>query len=136
MGTFWKVMVGLLLTVPVGAYAIGTLATSQADMPAERDPMVISDSPSDETTKSRKSSPGQSAKPKEGKSPQLAAPPTASGDNGDDGADDGDDDSGDDDIGGGGDNGEIEVVKPRPEKLGGGGSDQDDDDGDDDDGDD
>lgn len=41
MTTFWKVFVGLLLTLPVGAYVAGTLISSQASPPAERAPIVV-----------------------------------------------------------------------------------------------
>ncbi len=36
VSTFLKVMLGLLLTLPLGAYVAGTLASSRTDMPAPR----------------------------------------------------------------------------------------------------
>lgn len=44
MSTFLKVLVGLLLTLPLGAYVAGTLVASQADIPDERDVVVVESS--------------------------------------------------------------------------------------------
>jgi hypothetical protein len=43
---FWKVLLGLLLTLPVAAYVAGTLVASQADTPTERTPIVVTGDPS------------------------------------------------------------------------------------------
>ncbi len=43
MSTFWKIMIGLMVTLPVGAYVAGNLAGATADGPAPHDPIVIRD---------------------------------------------------------------------------------------------
>ena len=41
MSTFWKIMIGLMVTLPVGAYVAGNLAGAIADGPAPHSPIVI-----------------------------------------------------------------------------------------------
>ena len=43
MSTFWNIMIGLMVTLPVGAYVAGNLAGATADQPAPHDPIVIRD---------------------------------------------------------------------------------------------
>ena len=68
MKTLWKVLLGLALVVPMGAYLAGTLATSSADEPAPRETIVIKPgtptsptSPTKSPTKSPSSDPSPSA---------------------------------------------------------------------------
>ena len=78
MSTFWKVMVGLLLTLPIGAYVTGSLVASEAEMPSERTPIVISDVPSDEASNSKR--PDSSEKEKSpGKTQSPAILPRSTG---------------------------------------------------------
>ena len=58
MSAVWKVLVGLVLTLPVGAYVAGTLVSSQANVPDRRAPVVISDNPSPGAAPSADQSPG------------------------------------------------------------------------------
>jgi hypothetical protein len=117
---WWKVLVGLALVVPLGAYVLGSLAASTEPPSAERAPVVIpARGLADDPTPSASSSPGpdtfdggsdaprggdgtasggpegqpRSAAPK----PQRVVPPPAPADDDDDGDDDEGDDDGDDD---------------------------------------
>jgi len=110
-------MVGLLLTLPVGAYVTGGLVASEAEMPSRRTPVVISDVPSDEASKSQQAASSEKAKLPPKTAP-TAVPSLPAGDDGADGDDDG--------LGGaGGDDGDVAPG-------GGGGDDDDSDDGGDD----
>ena len=113
MSTFWKVMVGLLLTLPVGAYVTGTLVAADPGLPAERRPIVISDASADQA-------------PPGGPATSGARPDRGSGSAGQ-GDDDGDDQGRG--RGRGGDDDEVEVVRPSPDDI----DDHDDDAGRDDD---
>ena len=120
MSTIWKVLLGLALALPLGAFVAGAVVASSADDPAPRETIVIQDAPS----KSGDDDPG----PHAGNANDDARPgqqPT-----GGPGDDDNDDDSDDGD--------EVEVVRPEPDTIDdddnsgpGGGSDDDRDDGDD-----
>lgn len=130
MSTFWKVMIGLVLTLPVGGYITGTLVSSQADLPRERTPIVISDAPSSTAPSSTPSAkPGPTNRPRSSSKAQPTKRPSARrprenddqddrpGQNNDEGGpavvrpapqdvDDGDDGNGDDDSGPGDDDGD------------------------------
>ncbi len=114
MSAFWKVIVGLLVVLPVAAYVTGTLVTSQAEMPSERPPIVITDSPSDR--------PGASPTPGRGKSTSPKPTKRPAGGDDDAGA------RGGDDGRRGGEDDDAQVIRPTPNDV--------DDDGDDDGGDD
>jgi uncharacterized membrane protein YgcG len=58
MSAIWKVLVGLVLTLPVGAYVAGTLVSSQANVPDRRAPVVISGTPTPGAAPSADQSPG------------------------------------------------------------------------------
>lgn len=94
MSTFLKVALGLLLTLPLGAYITGTLVASQTDMPQERAPVVIDSRPTESPTAS-------------------PTPPEPSRSPDDKGGDrkDRDDDSGHD-----GDD-DVRVVRPTPREV-------------------
>ncbi len=109
MGTFWKVMAGLLLTLPLAAYITGTLVVSEADMPTERTPIVISEAPS------LSPEPGSSARPSDGPSASKTKRPA--GPDGDDDSGGGDDDRPGDDSDGGDDDDGIKIVRPTPNDL-------------------
>lgn len=50
----WKVLLGLALVLPMGAYVAGSLMSSAADMPTPREPVIIRDAdPSPEPPPSR-----------------------------------------------------------------------------------
>ena len=91
MSTFLKVALGLLLTLPLGAYITGTLVASQADMPQDRAPVVV-DSPPSETPPTT-----------------PAPPPSPTRSPGDDRGDDHDDDHDDDD--------DVRVIRPTPREV-------------------
>lgn len=99
MSTFLKVAIGLLLTLPLGAYIAGTLVASQASMPPERRPVVIeattpSDGPSATPSRSPSRSPESTPDDHSGEG----------GEHGHHGDDDGDDDS-------------VTVVRPTPREV-------------------
>lgn len=73
-----KVLLGLALGLPMGAYAVGSIVSSAADDPGQRPPIILQDAPS----------PAQGTVPGATLSP--SADPTRSGD--DDRDDDRDDD--------------------------------------------
>ena len=105
MSAFWKVMVGLLLTLPVAAYVTGTLVASQADLPDRRSPVVISDSPSQGATPSQDPT-GIATEQPEKKPPKSTARPTQNGDDGDGRR--AQDEDGD----------EVRIVRPTPREVG------------------
>ncbi len=127
MASFWKGLVVVLLTLPVGAYVTGSLVGSQADLPDRRAPVVIDDpqttppSPTSKSTGRPDSSDRPTATPD--------APPPSSSPGGSSNDSDG---SGSDD---GGKDGEVQVIRPEPDDLDDRDGD-DDGDGDDDSGDD
>lgn len=43
MSTFWKVIVGLAMVLPITAYVAGSLAASSAEQKVDRSPVVIAD---------------------------------------------------------------------------------------------
>jgi len=118
MSTVWKVIVGLLLTLPMAAYITGTLIASRADMPTERSPIVISDSPSSKSEPSKKPRPRGDASPDRTDPPQ---PPPIDSDDDDDGSDGSDGNSDDNEVEvvrptpDDGDDDEVEVVRPTPD---------------------
>jgi len=125
MSTFWKVMVGLLLTLPIGAYVTGSLVASEAEMPSERTPIVISDVPSDEASNSKRPDSSEKEKsPGKAQSPAIPNPPASDDDDGGVGGTGGGDDGvapggGGDDGDAGDDDGGVKVVRPTPQDLGG-----------------
>jgi hypothetical protein len=109
MSTLWKVLVGLLLTLPIASYVAGTLVASEADLPGRRAPIVISDSASGPGRTTPPSSPGtgeQTATPRSGGDDRRGA----EGDRSDDHGDDRGDDHGVDDD-------EIELIHPTPDDI-------------------
>ena len=148
----WKVLVVLLLVLPIGAYVTGSLAGSQANLPDQRDPIVVDDpepSSSDTPESPKASKPAQQPRrngrgddpnpsgTSDGGSALAPAPQdVAAGDDRPvsrpqrpDAAGDGSPGNrggrpGDQGGSGGGDG--VQVVRPQPEDIG-------DDDGDDDD---
>lgn len=101
MSMFWKVAVGLLLTLPMGAYITGTLVASQSELPTERAPIVVTDTSAGDASPSG----DVTAKPTE----KPAERPTKRGETDDD--DNGrrsGDDGGDDDV---------RIVRPTPDDL-------------------
>lgn len=100
-----KVLLGLALGLPMGAYAVGSIVSSAADDPGQRPPIILEDAPS----------PAQGTVPGATLSP--SADPTSSGD---------DDPGGDDDAG------EDDEARNRPEVVVPTYADRDDDDDDDD----
>lgn len=106
-----KVLLGLALGLPMGAYAVGSIVSSAADDPARRAPIILEDAPSP----TQGTVPGATLRP----SPD----PTRAGD--DDGP--GDDDGGDDGAG------DDDEARNRPEVVVPSYADRDDDDDDDDD---
>lgn len=103
VSTFFKVALGLLLTVPLGAYIAGTLVASQADMPDQRPAVVISQ------TTSGTAGPSETTSPSPTRSARPKPSPTATHDDSDDSDDD-----------------DVRVVRPTPREV------DDDDDRDDD----
>jgi hypothetical protein len=98
---FLKVAMGLLLTLPLGAYIAGTLVASQVDMPQERPAVVIDSRSSGISTPTPTSTPTPSPRPDPTRSPDD--------DNG------GDDDHGGNSGHGGGD--DVRVVRPTPRDV-------------------
>ena len=85
MRSFWKVLLGLALVLPLGAYVAGSLVASASDDPEPRNPLIIE----------------QSGPPPGTRSPR----PTGPSGSPDDGTDDAEDDGTDDDGGNDGDAG-------------------------------
>src|SRR5690606_35426616 len=105
VSVFLKVAIGLLLTLPLGAYIAGTLVASQASMPEERAPIVVQSTPSSSTTTTTPSrTPRPSAKPTQGRT--SPAPD-----------DRGPDDSGHDDSDDRDDSDDVKVVRPSPREV-------------------
>ncbi len=94
MSTFLKVALGLLLTLPLGAYITGTLVASQTDMPQERAPVVIDSRPTESPTAT----------------PSPPEPSRSPDDKG------GDRKDRDDDSGHGGDD-DVRVIRPTPRDV-------------------
>lgn len=115
---FWKVIVGLLLTLPLGAYITGTLVASQADMPSERAPVVLDATPSDVGS----ATPPPASEPATPR-PSTTRSPDDDGDDDDDGRGRGRGRGGDD---------EVEPVRPTPRDVDDDGDDRGDDHGGDD----
>lgn len=121
MSTIWKIVIGLVLTLPIAAYVVGSLVASTAELPDQREPVNI-----------QNVSPSPATDPH---SPSRApGDPRPSGSN----AAPGDDKTGDDvDVD---DNG-VQIVNPEPTRVDDdadgrgddGGGDDEDDGGDDDD---
>ena len=44
MPSFWKILLGLALVLPVGAYVAGSLVASASDDPEPRNPLIIEQS--------------------------------------------------------------------------------------------
>jgi hypothetical protein len=101
MGSFWKVMVALMLTVPMAAYIMGTLMASQAEMPSRRTPIVITESQSGSTSASSSprpsNGPAQTSRPSKHPTAQSTDLRRGSG-------------------GSGGDDG-PEIVRPTPNDI-------------------
>ena len=95
VSSFLKVMLALLLTLPLGAYITGTLVASQADMPAQRETVVIEQSPADEATTPSTPTPRKTPRPK---------PPRERDDSDDRDSDDRDRD-------------DVRVVRPTPRDV-------------------
>jgi hypothetical protein len=93
MATFWKVLIGLAIALPMAAYVAGSFIASSADDPVRRDPVYISDV---------RETPEADKKPG-GKDPS-APPSRRTPVNGDD---DDDDDDG------------VRVVTPKPTRVDG-----------------
>lgn len=106
---FLKVMLGLLLTLPLGAYFTGTLVASQADVP-ERSPVVVDGSPTD-TTPTRTAGTTPAAGPESERTPEASRDDAdhhadereGSEDDADESEDSGDGDQSDEDSSSGGD---------------------------------
>lgn len=116
MRTWWKVLIGLTVGLPMAAYVTGSLLASSAVSPPRPDPVVIEDA----------------TRPSTGATPTLRPSPLQPATSDDD---DGDDDGAGDDDGpaddgapnGDGDDNGVEIVIPKPTGV------DDDDDGNDDD---
>lgn len=98
VSTFLKVAIGLLLTLPLGAYIAGTLVASQATMPERRPAVVITQSASETASTTPTPRPSPSRTP-DGRDDDRRGR--------DDDIDDRDDD-GDDDV---------QVVRPTPREV-------------------
>ena len=94
----WKLVAGLLLALPVGAYAFGTVTSSDVDVPAERAPIVLQDAGASAGPRPDRPAPGGSDRP----SPRPSSPTTERPHVADDG--------------GSGDQG-VDVVNPRPDDI-------------------
>jgi hypothetical protein len=109
MSTVWKIIAALALILPVGAFAVGSLASSSADEPTRRDPVILREAPQEPPADPAPIPP----KPHQDDDPVVIAPEPAStdddrevGDDWDDDDDDRDDDRGDDDRDDDGDEGD------------------------------
>ena len=107
MHPVWKALLVLALVLPVAAFVVGSLASSAADEPARRDPIVIREAPADPT-----GSPSPTRAPRTPERTDRPTPPTPDRQ---DGRDDG---------------GGVVVITPEPGEV----DDDGDDSGDDDDG--
>ena len=99
MRTVWKVLLGLAVVLPLGAYVAGSLAASAADDPAPRTPIELRDPGPGRTTP-----PAPSHTPSASDEPEVITPSydDLDDDHGGDrhGGDHGGDDHGGDDHGG------------------------------------
>jgi hypothetical protein len=100
MKTVWKVLAGLALVVPMGAYVVGSLAASAADDPAPRQTIQIREpaptpTPTPRPTPTSSPSPTRTPQPEESGDVEVITPHYDDFDDDDDrGDDDGDDHSG------------------------------------------
>lgn len=110
MSTVWKVVLALALVLPVGAFVAGSLASSSADEPAQRESVILEQAPQERSPKPdpvrKKPVPPQQEDDDADDAPVVIAPAPASNDDwddddrddrGDDDRDDGDDDDEGDD---------------------------------------
>lgn len=109
MSTVWKVVLALALVLPVGAFVAGSLASSSADEPAQRESVILEQAPQERSPKPdpvRKKPVPQQEDDDADDAPVVIAPAPASNDDwddddrddrGDDDRDDGDDDDEGDD---------------------------------------
>lgn len=90
MSIVWKVVLALALVLPVGAFVAGSLASSSADEPSRRGPVILEQVPQEKSPKPR---PVERKPPEQqdDDAPVVIAPAPASNDDWDD------DDRGDDD---------------------------------------
>jgi hypothetical protein len=95
MALFWKALVVLLLTLPVGAYVAGGLAGPRAELPDRRPPVLVEDPAP--VASSGSSTPSES--------PSDGVPAGRDGDEGRDGRGGDDDDD------------DVRVVRPDPDDL-------------------
>lgn len=76
--TGWgKVLLGMALGLPMGAYAVGALVSSSADEPPPREPIIIEDAPapSQGSEPGAMLSPRPSPEPTRTRKPAPSAPP-------------------------------------------------------------
>lgn len=99
MKTIWKVLLGLAVILPMGAFVTGALAASASDDPAPRQTIQI-----------RQPDPSRTASPTP--SPTRSPSPTPTGRGADDRTDDHGDDQADDHA-----DDEVEVVTPDYDDL-------------------
>src|SRR6478752_2456049 len=94
MKTLWKVLIGLALVVPMGAYVVGSLAASAADDPAPRQTIEIREpapSPTPTSPPTSRPSPSKTAEPDDDEVEVITPDYDDVDDNDDSGDDDGDD---------------------------------------------
>jgi len=124
MKTVWKVLLGLALVVPMGAYVVGSLAASAADDPAPRQTIEIREpAPSPSSTPSSK--PSTSATPSSQQTGDDVEVITPHYDDFDDHDDNGDDDGDGDDRSGHGGRGGDGHHDRHDDQSGHGGGDED-----------
>lgn len=104
VNTLLKVLLGLLLVLPLGAYITGTLVASQADVPTHRDPVVV-----DGTLSGTGSDPAATPS---GAGMSPSASPSPRGDDDPDDPDDPDDSDDSDDS-----DDEVRVIRPTPHEV-------------------
>ena len=51
MSTVWKVIIALALVLPIGAFVAGSLMSSSADEPTDRDPVILREAPQEKSSK-------------------------------------------------------------------------------------
>ncbi|WP_028645048.1 hypothetical protein [Nocardioides sp. URHA0020] len=76
MNTVWKVLLGLALVVPMGAYVVGSLAASAADDPTPR-PTIVIQEPSTSPTPSSTATPTPPSTPTHSSSPSPSGSATS-----------------------------------------------------------
>jgi hypothetical protein len=91
----WKLVAGVLLTVPAVVFTAGNLTRSDVDVPAKRTPIVIEDAAASTAARPEQAGPGGVQR----SSPHRSTPATERQEA---------DDEGDD---------RVEVVKPRPDDV-------------------